>query len=342
MQTTKLQVYFPMLKTRREILEEIGESDTLCRMFNSWKKKYQEEFLDFCTGAKGVKMLYDSFAKELLNPSRYPERLNEIISLLLGTKVEIIDVLPNEGIRIAAEQSLLTMDMVVKLGDGSIANVEIQKVGYAFPGQRCACYSADLLLRQYKAIRASLEEKKFSYREVKSVYSIIFFEKSPKEFHVDQEQYLHYFQQRSDTKVEMELLQKYVFITLDNFMKKRENKDVKSRLFAWLLFLGSDDPEDIIWLIEQYPDFKAMYQQIYEICENVENAMGLFSKELEIMDRNTVKYMMDEMQEELNQKNTQLELQNRKLKQQEKMLAEKEAELQAALSRIAQLESVKA
>ncbi len=52
--------------------------------------------------------------------------------------------------RIADETSLLITDIVVELEDGSIANVEMQKIGYLFPGQRCACYSADLLLRQYK------------------------------------------------------------------------------------------------------------------------------------------------------------------------------------------------
>ena len=42
-------------------------------------------------------------------------------------------VLPNEGVKIAEEGSLLIMDIVVQLGDGSIANVECQKNGYAFP-----------------------------------------------------------------------------------------------------------------------------------------------------------------------------------------------------------------
>lgn len=37
------------------------------------------------------------------------------------------------------------MDIVVELEDGSIADVEVQKVGYAFPGERMACYSADML-----------------------------------------------------------------------------------------------------------------------------------------------------------------------------------------------------
>ena len=42
----------------------------------------------------------------------------------------------------------------------------------------------------------------------------------------------------------------------------------------------SDEPEDIVRLIEKYPDFKGMYEQIYEICRNIEQVMGMFSKEL--------------------------------------------------------------
>ncbi|MDE7177826.1 MAG: hypothetical protein K2O59_08415 [Lachnospiraceae bacterium] len=40
--------------------------------------------------------------------------------------------------RIADESSLLIMDIVVELEGGSIANVEMQKIGYLFPGQRSA------------------------------------------------------------------------------------------------------------------------------------------------------------------------------------------------------------
>lgn len=375
MQETKLKAYFPMLKSREEILETINKRENLTREFYSWEKKRREEFLDFCTGARGVKMLYDAFAKELLNPEIYPERLNEILSLLLRTEVTIVKILPNEGARIAAESSLLVMDIVVKLADGSIANVEIQKIGYAFPGQRCACYSADLLLRQFKAVRAALEdEEKFSYRDITNVYTIVFLEKSREVFHQYPGDYLHYFEQKSNTGIELELLQKYIFIPLDIYLKRQENKDISSRLDAWLLFLGSDDPEDIVQLIETYPDFKAMYQQIYDICRNVENIMGLFSKELEILDRNTVRYMMDEMQEEidrqkkeLSQLDEQLAEKNKALAETESVLAERdnalaqknvmlaekdsalaeknsilektEADLQAALLRIAQLEA---
>ena len=90
MRETKLKAYFPMLKTREELMEIITKSEALTQTFNSWKEERQEEFLDFCSGARGVKMLYDAFAKELLSPTRYPERLNEIISLLFGTEATII------------------------------------------------------------------------------------------------------------------------------------------------------------------------------------------------------------------------------------------------------------
>ena len=109
--------------------------------------------------------MYDFMIKEILNPENTPERVNELLTLLLGQRVRIVDVLPNDGTRLADESTLLITDMVVQLEDGSIANLEIQKIGYYFPGERSACYSADLLLRQYKRVRG-IKGKRFSYRDI--------------------------------------------------------------------------------------------------------------------------------------------------------------------------------
>ena len=130
-----LEKHFPMLQSREEVLEKIREKKELSKMFDRWEERRKEEFLDFCTGVKGVKMLYDFCAKAILNPEVYPERIEELISLLLGKKVRLLKVLPNDNTRIADETSLLIMDFLVELTDGSIANVEIQKVGYAFRGR---------------------------------------------------------------------------------------------------------------------------------------------------------------------------------------------------------------
>ena len=59
-----------------------------------------------------------------------------------------------------------------------------------------------------------------------------------------------------------------------------------------------DAPEDIVQILQQHPDFKTFYDQVYDICLNIEEVMGMFSKELLEMDRNTVELMIDEMQKE--------------------------------------------
>ena len=306
---TKLQKYFPMIKTRQAILDEIDGNVKMHSVFYSWEKKQKEEFLDFCTGVKGVKLLYDSFFKQIMNPETAPRRLEEFISAAIGEKVKILHVLPNESARIAAEDSLLIMDMVIQLTDGSLANVEIQKLGYRFSGQRSACYSADLLLRQYKRLREE-KGKSFTYKDVKNVYTIVLFEKSPTEFQKFSNNYIHRFMQKSDTGVNINLLQEYLFIPLDIFKKNQQNENrsvkIENRLEAWLAFFCMDDPETIIDIIEKYPDFKEMYEQAYDVCRNIEEVMQMFSKELLELDRNTVKLMIDDMQKEIDCQREQL------------------------------------
>ncbi len=143
---------------------------------------------------------------------------------------------------------------------------------------------------------------------------------------------------------------------LDIFREIQQNKHIRieNRLEAWLAFLSMDEPEAVISIIEKYSDFKAMYGQIYEICRNIEEVMGMFSKELRELDRNTVQLMIDEMQEELNQVKRKVEEEKQKAEEERQKAQEKDYELEQerkelektrkayekALERIAKLEKL--
>lgn len=333
---TKLQKYFPMLRSREEILREIDENVKLTEQFYSWREAQRQEFLDFCTGVRGIKMLYDSFFKEVMNPETVPERLEEFLGILLNQKVKIIEILPGDSTRIADEQSLLIMDILVRFEDGTYCNVEVQKIGYAFPGERSACYSSDLLLRQYKKAR-SVKKDHFTYKDVKGVYTIVLMEKSPAVFQKYPDEYIHIFMQKADTGLEMDLLQKYIFIPLDIFKKNVENKGIKNKMDGWLTFLGMDDAEKIIELINTYPEFREMYEHVYYICRNVEDVMGIFSEELRIMDRNTVRYMVDEMQETIDEQKETIDEQKEMLAERDRKLEENICEMQEMQESIEEL-----
>lgn len=355
---TALKQHFPTLRDREEILQEITKSNRLSRLYATWVPECKEEFLDFCTGARGMKILYDSFFKEALNCEYDVGRLEFFLSTVLKRKVKILKILPNDSTRIADETSLLITDIVVELEDGSLANVEIQKIGYAFPGTRCACYSSDMLLRQYKRLRAR-EGDSFSYNHIKNVYLIVIYEKSPAEFKALPNVWYHRAKQQFDSGLQMELLQEYIMIPLDIFKKCMQNKNIETELEAWLTFLGSDSPERIIELITAYPQFKAMYETLYSMCLNTERVMEMFSEELRRLDRNTVKYMIDEQQkqideqqqqideqvqtlqkqiEQLNEQSLQLDAQREQLSEQNQQLKDKDLEIETLRKRIAELE----
>lgn len=184
------------------------------------------------------------------------------------------------------------------------------------------------MLRQYKRVKSE-KGKKFSYKDIKKVYTIVLFEESTGEFHKFPHQYIHCTKQTSDTGIKIELLQEFVFVALDIFKKKLHNEGVNrtNRLEAWLTFLSVDEPEIIVELLKAYPEFQALYREVYEICRNMEDIMGLFSEELAILDKNTVDYMIDEMQETIDgQKET--------INEQKEMIDELKAQIELLRKKI--------
>ena len=91
--------------------------------------------------------------------------------------------------------------------------------------------------------------------------------------------------------------------------------------------MSSDEPEDIVRLITDYPEFKVIYDEVYNLCLNVEKVMEMFSKELKELDQNTVQLMIDEMQKELDAKDVEIENQKKELESKDNSIRELEEKL---------------
>lgn len=143
------------------------------------------------------------------------------------------------------------------------------------------------------------------------------------QFEEQKDHYRHHARQVFDTNLNLELLQEYIYIPLDIFLDifRKNNHNISTELDAWLLFLASDDPADILRLVEKYPRFRELYADIIAFQQKPEELVNMYSKALEIMDRNTVKYMIEEQKQAL-EKQAQL------LLEKDTALAEKDAQLQ--------------
>jgi len=333
-----LRPLISLYKSREEVRQEIDSSPSMSATFNEWSLDKQEEFLDLCSGNRGVRILYDSFFKYVFDPVSGDQALKQLISVLLGRTIRSIRILPNES-RLTGDYTLVIMDIVVEIDDGTIVNVEVQKVGFLFPGERAACYSADLLLRQYQRVRhegTGKEETgqkagKFSYRFIHPVYTIVFLEKSTAEFNTGDcaDHYIHAFNQKSDTGLQLNLLQNYIFVPLDVFRKKLEDKEKLTEQEAWLAFLSTDDPQIICRIISQYPEtFRSLYEKIADLCRNTEEVMNMFSKELQILDQNTIMTMVEEQQEEIEKQKEEMERQQEEMERQQEEIERQKKELE--------------
>lgn len=315
-------------KTREEIVGRLKKAPASYREFLSLNDEWKERFLNFCQGKKTLPLMYEPIFQMIFDFEIHPERLSSLISALLNQKVEVLEVLPREDSLIAGK-TLLILDVVARTDDGSLVNVEVQKQGYYFPGERVSCYSADLVMRQYTLVK-SQKGNDFTYRDMKKVYVIVIYEESTKEFHAITDHYIHYGKTVFDTGLGLELLQEYCLIALDVFRNFQYPKS-KNEQTAWLSLLATENLDAAEVVLDEYPWFEEIYREMAELREKPEEVLGMFSDALRILDENTLNYMIEDMKKQADE----LQKQNEELKRANQFA---ESELQDVIMRTCRAE----
>ena len=100
---------------------------------------------------------------------------------------------------------------------------------------------------------------------------------------------------RDDSRLHEDL-----FICLDGFCSIVHTVTKYSPLReAWLTFLSATNAETILELLQAFPFFAEIYQEIADFMTNPEELLNMLSKEYYIMNRNEERMMVTELQEEV-------------------------------------------
>ena len=91
--------------------------------------------------------------------------------------------------------------------------------------------------------------------------------------------------------------QLFPFTSLDTFKSVVQNIDTKRE--AWLKFLTEDDPDEIVKFVNQYPEFLPCYHDLIAFRQNPKEMINMFSDALRELDRNTERYMVEELNKEV-------------------------------------------
>ena len=168
---------------------------------------------------------------------------------------------------------------------------------------------------------------------------------------MDKALYFHVGKTKFNTGIKIELLQDFVFVSLDTFRKYRYSDIKEGRIditdydydssqysnelvtdkmkrdrLKFLSLFVAETPQEIDRLVEIFPDLESVRRDINEYLERPGEVLSMFSEALRILDRNTAELMVDRMKDEIVD-----------LKEQKDELKEKNNELQAEVQRLKKL-----
>ncbi len=316
-----------------EVLAYLKNDYHSYREYSVMRDEWKQKFMDFCIGKKTLPMMYDAFFKRIFNPDIHSERLSSLLSSLIGEEVRVKKILPLEDNYIDGAR-MMVMDIIVEAEDGSIANVEVQKIPYLFPGERISCYSSDIVLRQYSRLRGE-KGKDFLYEDLRKVYTIVIYEKTEGIFHKIPGKFIHRGKVKFDTGLELELLQEYCLIALDVFHQIPYHKE-KNMVTGWLSFLTTESLEDAEQLLVDYPWLTEIYQEIASYRENPREALMMFSDALRELDRNTMLYMIDEQMKQMEEQKEILNEQKERISEQSEKISEQSEKISEQSEKISE------
>ena len=122
-------------------------------------------------------------------------------------------------------------------------------------------------------------------------------EESSPEFKAVFPNYIHREITSYDSGAQVKSLFQTIYISLDTFHSVVQN--ISTKLEAWLMFLSSDRPADIVRLVSAYPEFLPCYHDIIEFRRNPKELIFMYSEALAILDHNTIVYMVDQQRKEI-------------------------------------------
>ena len=331
-------------KNEKEVIEYYTKDTKELEKLNELKKNKElyENFIECITGKKTLPLMYDSVFKKIFDFETHPERLASLLTSILGYNVKIIGIFKNEG-NISPKGPGVIFDIVVKMEDNSVADVEAQKIPYDFTGKRMSVYSSALTYHMYKHLR-SIYGTELEYDKMNKVYTIVIFEKTTKEFKKPSLNNRFVFHGKTvfDDDLELDMTQEFYLIALDVFRDHEYSIDIESikinemseeefkkcctyELSIWLQLLLVDNEEEMRSLSEKYPWIAEILVELIEFMQNPEEALNMYSNiyaELAETDRVSIEHYNEKLRAMIEEKDSVIEEKDSVIEEKDSLIAQ--------------------
>ena len=201
--------------------------------------------------------------------------------------------------------------------------------------------------------------KKFSYKDLHRVHTIIFYENSSEcmKSSRDERLYFHVGKTKFNTGIDIELLQDFHLISLDTFKeyrypniiqgdttvtgydcdetvyKNKISEEMKKNRLMFLSLFVTDTTDNMSKLLSIYPELEDIVEDMNTYLAKPEEVLNMFSESLRILDKNSMDLLIDEAIERAEQAEAKAKQAEDKAKQAEADAKQAENKAQLAESK---------
>lgn len=248
----------------------------------------REKFEQMEAGLRLPDMTADLPFKRIYDAEVHPERISYLLQLIFGEEFTVSGSVREEmlGTSIYSKKSIL--DVLARLSNQGIADVEMQVVAQEFIVQRSELYAADMIVMQYSARKNQLKSE-ITYLDVPVSYIVILMKESPKIF-ANNPHFIHHKVEQTDTGVNLPTLSKIAYVELDKCLEQmktgkcsEENREL-CQLLAFMADVNSDYANDIA---RNNSEYSVIQDELKNLIKSREELIVMLADKYEEIIRNS-------------------------------------------------------
>lgn len=237
------------VRDRESVLDELGEDRDLWELFEGLPKVLKGEFLSFCAGEAGVRVWYELMFEQIFHPDWHKKRLEKLLSVVFGVDVTLLKAVFCGRDWAFADGGRFMVQASVKLHDGTKRVFVLVLIDCEL---ECELGGDGL---------EGADGYKDDEDKDKSLMKLGITDGIGRKL-------------MSGTEC--------VMVPLGRVRDMISERGIHSELDAWLSFLACDDLVHIREVVEKYPQFLPLYQDIADLRDDLAQALLVFLREKEM------------------------------------------------------------
>ena len=269
-------------KTEAELLREAQLEEQYRALLEKSPKHVIDEIKAIEKGEKLPDLYSDYAFKKEFDADLHRDRLTKLLQMIFGFSLEVVSSLKNETVLTTIYSKKSILDILAKLSNNAVSNVEMQVVAQEFITKRIDVYCSDVILMQY-SIQEGQKKQDFDINKIEKTYVAVLMKESPALFK-DSKSYIHRKLSITDTGIELPSLEEVVYIELDKCLEQFKDGLIdtsQEELATWLSAIADVNDSFVKSKMSGLKDMEAIQKDLKNMRLNKEEMVAMLGEKYE-------------------------------------------------------------